>query len=296
MQTLNSVLSYIVWDVNPEIFSVGSFAIRWYGLLWALAFLAGNWIIAKMFKWEGKPEKDLDKLLLYMLGFTVIGARLGHCLFYEPERYLANPIEILKIWEGGLASHGAAIFIPIGLYLYSRNRVGQSFLWVIDRIVVVVALGGFFIRLGNLMNSEIVGTPTEVPWAFQFVRSASLTAAEQLMPRHPAQLYEAITSLLLFAFLFWLYKKFKNQPPEGLLFGLFLVILFSFRFIDEFFKIEQVDFEKGMILNMGQILSIPAILLGFVVLYIAHLKYHKEKNIELNTSDKNTKDTKTAKK
>lgn len=260
-------LEYIVWNANPEIFHIGNFALRWYGLLFALSFVAGYYLLSKVFKKENISIDMLDKLTLYMGLGVVIGARLGHCLFYQPNYYLSNPIEILKIWEGGLASHGAAIGILFALYLFSR-KTKFSFLWIVDRIVIVVALSGFFIRLGNLMNSEIYGVQTSVPWAFVFVR-------DDLIPRHPTQIYEALSYLILFFFLLHYYYKQNGKPREGMLFSMFLIILFSVRFFIEFFKEAQVDFEQGLSLNMGQLLSIPFIIIGIALWIWVNYKHKK---------------------
>lgn len=253
----------ITWDVNPEIFSLGPISIRWYGLLFAASFLIGFQIMTKFFKDENKSQKDLNDLLWYMIIGTIVGARLGHCLFYNPEYYLSNPLEILKTWKGGLASHGAAIGIVTAMYLYSKKKVGQSFLWVMDRVVITVALAGFFIRTGNLMNSEIIGKATDVPWAFKFVNAY---VADPLTPRHPAQLYEALAYLGIFIILYFIYKKSHARIKEGFIFGLFLILIFAARFIIEFFKENQSAFEQGMMLNMGQLLSIPLILWGLYLL------------------------------
>ena len=201
---------------------------------------------------------------------TVIGARLGHCLFYEPDYYLSNPVEILKIWKGGLASHGAAIGILIALYLFVR-KYKKPFIWILDRIVVVVALGGALIRLGNLMNSEIYGVETSLPWGFVFVRN------NEVVPKHPTQIYEALTYFFVFGLLFWIYLKTKGQFRSGTLFGLFLILVFGIRFLIEFIKEDQVPFEEGMTLNMGQLLSIPFVLLGFGILYYYYRKSKKQK-------------------
>jgi len=192
-----------------------------------------------------------------MIFGTVIGARLGHCLFYNPVYYLSNPIEIFKVWEGGLASHGAAIGILVAVYLFSKKKKKYPFLWIIDRIVIVVALAGTFIRLGNLFNSEIIGKPTDVSWAFIF------TAIDDL-PRHPTQLYESIAYLIIFLILLFIYYKGFEKNRSGLLFGLFLVLVFTFRFFVEFLKENQSGFEAGMTLNMGQLLSIPFVLIGII--------------------------------
>ncbi|MHC1708479.1 MAG: prolipoprotein diacylglyceryl transferase [Bacteroidales bacterium] len=263
------MIGFINWNVDPEIFRIGSVAVRWYGLFFALSFYFGYLIMARIFKKEDIPVKTLDLLSIYMIVGTVVGARLGHCLFYQPDYYLPNPLEILKIWEGGLASHGAAIAIPIALYLFAR-KAKLSWLWSLDRIVIVVALAGFMIRMGNLMNSEIYGHATNLPWGFVFVRADLL-----LIPRHPTQIYEALTYLLIFIFLVFLYIKKGKTLKEGLLFGYFLVLLFSMRFIFEFLKEPQVDFENNMLLNMGQLLSIPFILIGAYILIRTRTKPFK---------------------
>jgi prolipoprotein diacylglyceryl transferase len=262
--------SYIHWNVNPEIFRIGSFAIRWYGLLFASGFFFGYIIMDKFFKIEKVPQEVLDKLTIYMAIGTVVGARLGHCLFYEPEYYLSHPSEIIKIWHGGLASHGAAVGILIAIWLFSRNTK-KPYLWVIDRVVIVVALAGFFIRMGNLMNSEIYGIETSLPWGFIFERNG------ETVPKHPTQIYEGLSYLLLFIALYTLYMRKKGKVQNGLIFGIFLIVLFTARFFIEFIKEDQVAFEAGMKLNMGQILSIPFILFG-IYLVIAVTQKKKEAN------------------
>ena len=253
------ILQFIHWDVSPIIFSVGPLSVRWYGLLFAMSFVVGYFIMLRIFKKENLPESLLDKLSMYMLIATVVGARLGHVFFYEPANFLANQLDILKIWQGGLASHGAAIGILIGLYLFARHT-RQPFLLVIDRIVIVVALSGLFIRTGNLFNSEIYGNVTNLPWGFIFVRDG------ETLPRHPTQIYEALSYLGIFIYLLWYYYKKDGKPRPGYLFGFFLVVLFSVRLMIEFLKEPQVAFENSMILNMGQILSIPFIIAGAVIL------------------------------
>ncbi|MDX5345637.1 MAG: prolipoprotein diacylglyceryl transferase [Hymenobacteraceae bacterium] len=268
-----SIFNYITWTVDPEIFRFGSFAVRWYGLLFALAFVFGQRILARIYKAEGRTEQDVDIITIYMIVGTVIGARLGHVLFYQPDYYLSHPIDILKIWEGGLASHGATVGILLALYLFSR-KYKFDYMWVLDRIVIVVALGGALIRLGNLMNHEIIGKPTNLPWGFYFMRNNEVLNGMPVyeLPRHPTQLYESLVAFLLFVLLYWLWSKRKSLTPRGSLFGIFVTVLFSFRFLVEFLKEDQVDFEAAIPLNMGQWLSIPLILIGIFIMVRAYLQ------------------------
>ncbi len=376
-----SFFSYIIWDVNPNVFSWSEIP-RWYGLLFASGFLISQQIMFYLYRKEGKPEKDVETLTIFMIVATVIGARLGHVFFYEPDKYLANPLDILKIWEGGLASHGAAFGILFGLWLYTKYdirikffwiikgllgipvggsakkivRPGQNYFQVVDRIVIVVALTGCLIRMGNFMNSEIYGLPTHSEQGVLFSKNVEQVFITDSSPieelgiekdntremssngyvpvvlnlkfkdqpnvltkesldryltgrftsitenysyvnehislgdtnvleydlnekngifeaqisaygivRHPTQFYEAFTCLLLFLLLFFLWTRKKENTPSGLLLGLFLIILFGLRFVHELFKENQVSFEDGMALNMGQILSIPLILAGVFI-------------------------------
>ncbi len=276
------LFNIINWTADPVIFSftVGGFQpeIRWYGLLFATGFILGQLILAKIWKIEGKNETDFEALCLSVIIATVVGARLGHVIFYDLKDYLTDPISIFKVWEGGLASHGATIGILFALWLYCRKRPDQPFLWVVDRIVIVVALGAMFIRLGNLMNSEIVGKPTSVAWAFVFSRATDLGEIGRMLPRHPAQLYEAISFLFLFLILVFVYNRFKTKTPQGLLFGIFMVYTFTLRFFYEFLKEAQVAFENNLPINMGQILSIPAVIAGIYILYLAS-KNAKKQNV-----------------
>ena len=260
------MLTYITWNVSPDLFTIpeflgfGPFTIRWYGLLFAAGFLFGQQIMTYIFKKEGKPLEDIDTLTLVMVASTVLGARIGHFLFYEPQVLFKNPLEVILPPYAGLASHGALVGILFGLWLYTRKRksTGQTFLWLTDRMVILVALAGAFIRFGNLMNSEIVGTITDKPWAFIFMQNMEYSQ----YPRHPAQLYESITCLILFFILFALWNKYKAATPPGRLLGIFLIWIFGLRFVYEFLKENQVSFEDTLPLNMGQFLSIPAVLLG----------------------------------
>lgn len=360
------MFDYIIWNANPEIISIGSFSLRWYGLLFALGFLLSQQVLYYIYRKEGKSEKDIDTLTIYMVIATILGARLGHIIFYQPEIFVDNPLGVLLPFEfspefkftglQGLASHGAAIGILFAIWLYSRKKKpGQNYLQVLDRIVIVVALTGCLIRLGNYFNSEIIGKPTESALGVVFVgrveeallqdntgknpiesisilkdkeervgmngrmpldlyvffkEGTSQEAATQHLEsyvkyyltrlyefvdepprtdlnyelyqeksgtlvakvntfgiaRHPAQLYESISNLILFAFLFRVWYKKKEKIATGKIFGLFMVILWSLRFFYEFLKENQVQFEDDLTLNMGQILSIPLVLVGIAVL------------------------------
>jgi phosphatidylglycerol:prolipoprotein diacylglycerol transferase len=253
-------LLVIPWDVNPEIFRIGSFAVRWYGLLFASSFLFGYYIMNRIFKNEKLGESTLDRLTIYMAVGVIIGARLGHCLFYEPTYYLRHPVEILMIWHGGLASHGAAIGILIAVWLFTRKEK-KDYLWALDRIAIVVALSGFLIRMGNLMNSEIYGVETTVPWGFVFLRN------HEVAPKHPTQIYEGLAYLAIFILLSRLYWVKKGKHYQGMLISLICILVFTARFFIEFLKEPQEAFEATMKLNMGQWLSIPFILLGIAGFY-----------------------------
>jgi phosphatidylglycerol:prolipoprotein diacylglycerol transferase len=248
-------LLIVPWDVNPEIFRIGSFAVRWYGLLFASSFLFGYIIMNRIFKNENLKEEVLDRLTIYMAIGVVAGARLGHCIFYEPSYYLKHPLEILMIWHGGLASHGAAVGILTAVWLFARKEK-KDFLWAIDRIAIVVALSGFFIRMGNLMNSEIYGVETTLPWGFVFLRN------HEVAPKHPTQIYEGLAYLAIFFLLYRIYWAKKGEHIQGLLISLICILVFSARFLIEFVKEDQVAFEATMKMNMGQLLSIPFILMG----------------------------------
>ena len=254
------MLSYIVWDVNPDIFVIPflNHPVRWYGLSWAVGFMIGQQIISYIYRKESRPQHEVDTLTIYVLAASMVGARLGHVLFYDPVNFFSDPLSILKIWEGGLASHGGGIGVIVALYFFAR-KTNVKYLWILDRIAIVAALAGALIRLGNLMNSEMIGLPTSLPWAFIF------TSVDNV-PRHPAQLYEAIYCLILFAFLFYMWKTRRGEIKDGFLTGWFLIVVFTLRFVDEFFKINQVSFEDGLMLNMGQLLSIPYVIAGILIL------------------------------
>lgn len=250
----------IVWDVNPVMVELGPLQIRYYGLLFAMGFLIGYFIVKHFFVYEKAPLNEIDKMSMYIILGAVIGARLGHVFFYEPQFYLKDPVQILMIWKGGLASHGGAIGLIVGLWLYSKKSWNKSLLHVMDRIAIPTALAGSFIRLGNLFNSEIYGHETDLPWGFIFVRDGNT------VPHHPTQIYESLAYFLIFVFLFVLYKRLKGVINRGLIVGWSLVLIFILRFFVEFIKNVQVDFETNMILNMGQILSIPFIIVGIILI------------------------------
>ena len=265
------MLLYIKWDVDPAIFK--GFSLGYYNLLFVGGIILCAYIIKKMFEKENIPESHYQTLFTYCFFGIVIGARLGHCLFYEPEYYLHHPLEMLLPFSfengkiaftgyRGLASHGGTIGLMIALFLFSR-KTKMNMLKALDFIAIVAPLGSCCIRLGNLMNSEIIGKETDVPWAFIFTKV-------DFVPRHPAQLYEAIAYMCFFVLMIYLYKKRRETLKNGFLFGLVLTLIFSFRFFIEFLKERQVDFENNMFLNMGQLLSIPFVLTG---LYFMFRKY-----------------------
>lgn len=262
-------LAYIVWNPNPNVFDLGFFALKWYSLFFALAFVTSYVILKKRFAKLGKPVELLDKLTIYIAVGTLAGARLGHCLFYDFDYYRHHLLEIILpvqfkpsfkvVGFQGLASHGGAVGILAAIYFFHK-KYNVSYLWTADQLALVVPLAGFFIRMGNLMNSEIIGTPTDVPWAFVFIK-------DDMLPRHPSQLYEALAYLIIFLIINNL--KPKKVYRQGFTFGWMLYLIFSVRLIIEFFKEDQSAFEYGWVLNMGQILSIPLIIGGFTLIIIS---------------------------
>ncbi len=347
-----NTLNYILWQVQPEI--IEGFRVRWYGLLFALGFVVGIQLFLRFFGKEKKDgtdfnDKDTDRLIIFIVLGVVLGARLGHCLFYEPDYYLANPFQILMIQKGGLASHGAGIGLLVGLFLFMKKEKRFSFLWLLDRLALAVAISGCFIRFGNLMNSEIIGKPYDGIGAFAFVEETKTVIESQehilsveilkneatliknnftypgvnvnitfipemteaditsflsqpnthlftppnkhykrhildptipftvsgnvasvntfAVTRHPAQLYESLSSLLLFIILALVYLRLRKETPEGLLSGMFFIWIFTLRFFYEFLKENQVLMEEDMVLNIGQKLSIPMVLFGMFLIY-----------------------------
>ncbi|MCI9607458.1 MAG: prolipoprotein diacylglyceryl transferase [Muribaculaceae bacterium] len=260
------MLQFIVWNADPTLFSIGSLAIRWYSLMFAIGFLLGYNILGRIYRHEGAPEKWLSILLIWVVAATIIGARLGHVFFYEWEYYSAHPLDIVKVWEGGLASHGGTIAIILAVILYSVFTTKRSPIWTFDRLVIPIALVGGMIRIGNLMNSEIFGTATSLPWGFMFIRSRQWHEMYEGMGCHPTQLYEAMCYFALFALLMWMYWRKNAETRPGLIFGVFFIGIFLPRFLIEFIKNDQVDFEATMALNMGQLLSIPFIVAGILLI------------------------------
>ena len=310
-----SSLASIFWNVDPTIFTAGPWHVfgleigpltpRWYGLLFMAPFVLGTFVLGHIYKSEKTSPVWVDVITVYMLVGTIVGARLGHVLFYEPSLLTTPDIfEVFRIWHGGLASHGATIGILLAVWLFSRNNK-FDYLWTLDRIVIVVALGGACIRMGNLMNSEIVGKPTDAPWGFTFPRDVEHLVpvarplpvgavqvaavpvqlvdgttsyrllpkgtpvapdAPMAVPRHPTQIYESLFCVVLLVLLYSMWNRTKEKTPRGQLFGVFVVLLFTFRLLVEYLKENQVSFENGNFLNQGQLLSIPFILIGIWVL------------------------------
>ncbi|MEG1405457.1 MAG: prolipoprotein diacylglyceryl transferase [Alistipes sp.] len=253
----------VTWDFDPVIFTIFGLDIRYYGLMWVLAILLGAKFFDNFCKRESLPSSVSDSIFIYGTLATILGARLGHCLFYDTMDYLREPWTIITGFrDGGLASHGAAIGLLIGLWLFSRKNK-LPYIWSLDRIMIPVGVGGAAVRLGNLFNSEIFGTTTDLPWGFAFMRSNKWIYEYAPMPVHPTQIYEAICYLVTFGILVWLYyKKDMARRRPGVLFGIGLIGIFLTRFFIEFIKTEQEAFEKGMMLDMGQWLSVPFIVLG----------------------------------
>ena len=286
------MLSFITWNVDPEAFSILGREIRWYGILWAAGVLCTTMVVQRMYKSEKLPEKWFDSLFIYVLVGLIIGARLGHCLFYDPVYYLTNPLKMLMVWEGGLSSHGGAIGMTIGIWLYCKRVSKKSIIWGLDRLIVGVAVGAASIRLGNLMNSEIYGGPTTLPWGFNFVRDSHwhyplLEGGSGELPCHPTQIYEALIYLVIFAVGLYLFYKTNAKNKQGLILGTSLIGIFLSRFFIEFIKNVQEPFEVDMIanygINMGQLLSLPFVIWGIWLVWNA---LRKKETIETKINKK----------
>ena len=267
------IISFIHWNPDPEIINIFGISIRYYGLLFVSGLILCIYILRWIYKRENIPPEYLDKLTIFGIVGIVIGARLGHCLFYEPSYYLSHPLEILQIWHGGLASHGGVLGVLIALYFYSR-KTKHSMVDTLDLIAIASGILFGFIRLGNFMNSEIIGMPTTKPWGVIFERVDDI-------PRHPAQLYEAISYFIIFAIIMILYKKRRERIKNGFLSGLATVLFFTARFLIEFVKENQVGFENGMTLNMGQLLSLPYIVAGIGFIIYGLMKTRKLINVDI---------------
>ena len=368
-----NLLNFIIWSPDPAIFKIPLRAgyehpIVWYGLLFALGFVVSQQFVFWFYKAEGRNVRDVDELTMYLVVAVIVGARLGHCVFYNPSHYLANPVEILKIWEGGLASHGGAIGILIALYFYSRNKKDQPYIWMLDKVGLIVCLVGLFIRFGNFVNSEIIGIPTgssygvvfardvetffldgnqkiekvnfeknedaegnapghvpivinlqyergkeiseqefsvymelnfknsiarysslsdhiyqdtNTPFEYKLYKKGGVQYADIYtmgIPRHPAQLYESFYCLIIFLGLLHIWYHHRHQFADGFIFSIMMITLWSARFVDEMFKENQEAFEDGLALNMGQLLSLPMIAVGVIMLVIT-LRKGKPKSV-----------------
>ena len=262
-------MEYFTWNIDPTLLHLGPLQLRWYGLLFVGSFFLGAMILEWMYKRESKDPAVIENLLVYLMIGTIIGARLAHCFFYEPDFYLSNPLEILYVWKGGLASHGGLLGVLTSMYLFAK-KYDESYMWIVSRVAVPGALTAAFIRFGNFFNSEIVGIPTNLPWAVVFERI-------DLLPRHPVQLYEAFAYLLIFLIMWTLYRKISPAFATKILLGVFFLLVFSIRFVLEYVKTQQASYTTSLPLSTGQMLSIPFIVLG--TLWIIWALKNKEKNI-----------------
>ncbi|PTB83607.1 prolipoprotein diacylglyceryl transferase [Sulfurovum lithotrophicum] len=261
-------MEHFIWDVNPILIELGPLQLRWYGLLFVGSFFLGLMILQWIYKREGKDPDELDNFLIYVLVGTVIGARLMHCFAYEPEYYLSHPLEVFKVWKGGLASHGGLIGVVVALYFFAKKH-GQSFWWLLARVSMPGALTAAFVRFGNLFNSEILGLPTDKPWAIVFERI-------DMVPRHPVQLYEAFSYLLLLMILVTVYRKVSASFATKILPGIFFTYMFTVRFLLEYTKTRQADYTTDLPFTTGQMLSVPFIILGIVWIIWAFKTKDKE--------------------
>ncbi len=278
-------MQHFVWNIDPVLISLGPLTIHWYGALFAAAILSGLQVVKWMYTTENKPVETLDTLLMYVVFGIIIGARLGHCFFYDPQYYLANPLKIIAIWEGGLASHGGGLGVIIAIAFYVR-KYKVNFLWLLDRLAIGTAVFGVFVRCANFINSEILGKETDVPWAIVFARIDNIA-------RHPAQLYEAIAYFLIFILLITIYKVKKEKTPHGYLLGIFLVLTFTARFLIEMVKEKQAAYSADIALNTGQMLSIPFLIAGIALIIYAAKQAPISSEAQVNTNMNKKKKAKT---
>ncbi|MGZ9897862.1 prolipoprotein diacylglyceryl transferase [Shewanella gaetbuli] len=263
-------MEYLVWNLDPVMFTIMGIKIQWYGVLFATAITTGFLVMKRIYALEGLNPDSLDDLLIYSVIGIVVGARLGHVFFYEPEYYLANPLLIPAIWKGGLASHGGTVGVVLAMYFYKR-KAQLPFIYLLDRLAVGTGIFCFFVRMGNFANSEIVGITTDKPWAIIFERV-------DMLPRHPAQLYEAIAYLAIFITMWLLYRYTHIKQKQGALVGLFLALVFGARYLIEFVKVRQAEFAQEWAMSVGQMLSIPFVLVGlglFIAAFMVNTKGNK---------------------
>ncbi len=246
------------WNIDPILLKIGPIQMHWYGLIFALGLLGAYSIAEYIFKREGRDTKLLEPLFLYVVIGLLVGARLAHVLFYDPDFYLAHPAEILKIWHGGLASHGGFLGLMMGLWLFSK-KYKIELLWLLSRATIPAMLVAAAIRIGNFFNSEIIGKATDGTWGVIFSRVDST-------PRHPVVLYESISYLIIFTLLFWLYKKLDEKKFTNIALGLTFLLGFSARFVLEYFKTAQSEFATALPITMGQLLSVPFIIIGILLI------------------------------
>ncbi len=261
-------MQHFIWNVNPNILELGPLQLRWYGLLFVGSFFLGLLLLQWVYKRENRNPEVLDNLLLYIMAGAVIGARLMHCFAYEPEFYLSHPVEILKVWKGGLASHGGLLGVLVALYLFAK-KYKENYMWLLSRVAMPGALTAAFVRFGNLFNSEILGLPTDKPWAIVFERV-------DMIPRHPVQLYEAFSYLTLLLILVMVYRKVSPAFATKILPGIFLTFMFILRFLLEYTKTRQADYTTSLPFTTGQMLSIPFILIGIIWIIWAFKSHRKE--------------------
>ncbi len=265
-------MEHFIWNVNPNILELGPLQLRWYGLLFVGSFFLGLMILTKIYKREGKDPSVLDAMLIYVMIGAVLGSRLVHCFFYEPEFYLSHPLEILKVWKGGLASHGGLAGVLIALYLFAK-RYHTPYMWLLSRISIPGALTAAFVRFGNLFNSEILGLPSDKPWAIIFARV-------DMLPRHPVQLYEAFSYLIILGLLIAIYRKVTPAFATKILPAVFLVTVFTARFFLEYTKTRQAAYTTELPFTTGQMLSIPYIILGILWMVWAFKSVSKDKEYD----------------